>query len=256
MEDPQGAPPEMLSVRPVEKTATAMGLADIWGDEHCESSSDSDEQGVAVVSDSASAGGLDAFVLGGVLSSSQCAALVRASERLNYTFWNANPDAKRDFRSAFTVEVQSEEFAEYVWNRIRPHVTPRVVIAPGDPRWQRDIEGEWVAYGVNPSLVLARYRDGGHFSPHTDGYTIVDFNRRSLYSLLLYLNDCGGGGATRLFAPEDTTALKFALDEGGRFRWDEASVKFSCPARVGTALAFYQDIPHEGEPVAGPNHEK
>jgi hypothetical protein len=55
-----------------------------------------------------------------------------------------------------------------------------------------------------PSLVSSalcavdRYTEGGHFSPHTDGYTIWDFNRRSFYSCLMYLNTCGGGGATRM----------------------------------------------------------
>ena len=55
-------------------------------------------------------------------------------------------------------------------------------------------EGTWKAVGVNEHLLFARYTDGGHFSPHTDGYTIVDFNKRSLYTLLLYLNDCQEGG--------------------------------------------------------------
>lgn len=56
-------------------------------------------------------------------------------------------------------------------------------------------EGTWRACGVNEHLLFARYGPGGHFSPHTDGYTIVDFNCRSLFTVLVYLNDCGGGGA-------------------------------------------------------------
>ena len=113
-----------------------------------------------------------------------------------YTFWNES--AKKDFRSAFTVEVESQQLAGHIWNRIKSQVVPEVVITEDDDaRYMRDIEGTWVPYGVNESLVLARYRDGGHFSPHTDGYTIVDFNHRSFYSLLVYLNDCNEGGATR-----------------------------------------------------------
>jgi len=99
-------------------------------------------------------------------------------------------------------------------------------------------------------MLFARYGPGGHFSPHTDGYTILDFNTRSLYSLLVYLNDCEEGGATRLFrhTPEGE-AVAYRLDEGGRFRWPEDKLVGSAPVRAGSCLAFFQDAPHEGEPV-------
>ena len=241
--------PELLSVKPIEKEQSQnTELLDLN----------------AVIRLGEGAGGelvekrqvpdMDAFVLENVLSAEQCEELRRRSEAAGYTFWNAN--AKKDFRSAFTVEVQSPELAEHIWDRIKDHVVKKVVITKEDERrWMRDVEGEWVAYGVNPSLVLARYRDGGHFSPHTDGYTIIDFNRRSLYSLLLYLNDCPSGGATRLFSPESCSQT-FSVDDGGRFRWSEDSVVHSCPCLEGTSLAFYQDIPHEGEPVYASDAEK
>lgn len=59
-------------------------------------------------------------------------------------------------------------------------------------------EGTWTAVGVNGHLLFARYDHGGHFSPHTDGYTIVNFNKRSLYTLIIYLNDCDVGGKLML----------------------------------------------------------
>jgi leukotriene-A4 hydrolase len=78
---------------------------------------------------------------------------------------------------------------------------------------------------VNPVLLFTRYGPGGHFSPHTDGNTVVDLNTRSLYSMLLYLNDCADGGQTTLFAPPrgaagDVKALqRFRQDEAARLRW-------------------------------------
>ncbi|KAK3238167.1 hypothetical protein CYMTET_51788, partial [Cymbomonas tetramitiformis] len=35
----------------------------------------------------------------------------------------------------------------------------------------------------------------------------------------------------------------------GRFRWPETCTADTVPAEATTALAFFQDIPHEGEPV-------
>lgn len=52
----------------------------------------------------------------------------------------------------------------------------------------QDIEGTWSAYGINHELMFGRYGPGGHFAPHTDGYTVRDFNHRSLYSVIIYLN--------------------------------------------------------------------
>eukprot|EP00045_Choanoeca_perplexa_P006250 m.53217 g.53217 ORF g.53217 m.53217 type:complete len:65 (+) comp13540_c1_seq6:515-709(+) len=60
------------------------------------------------------------------------------------------------------------------------------------------MEGEWQAVGVNEHLLFARYNDGGHFSPHTDGNNIIDFNYRSMYTLLIYLNTCADGGESKL----------------------------------------------------------
>jgi hypothetical protein len=72
------------------------------------------------------------------------------------------------------------------------------------------------------------------------GYTIVDFNHRSLYSLLLYLNTCEDGGATRLLAYDEERQQKFERDAENRFRWPESRVTAAAPVVAGTALAFYQ----------------
>ena len=155
-----------------------------------------------------------------------------------------------DFRSAHTVEVTHEPLAEAIWERVREHVNPFVTIADeGDPRWERDIEGTWQAVGINSKLLFARYSEGTHFSPHTDGYTIIDFNRRSLYSALIYLNTCEKGGATRMMQPG--ARCEFVKDEGQRWRWPEDTIVASAKVETGAALFFYQDIPHEGEPVGG-----
>ena len=40
----------------------------------------------------------------------------------------------------------------------------------------------------NDHLLFNKYVGKGHFSPHTDGATVESFNRRSFYSVLVYLN--------------------------------------------------------------------
>lgn len=61
----------------------------------------------------------------------------------------------------------------------------------------------------------------GHFSAHTDGFNIETFDRRSLYSIVLYLNDVesGGGGETTFYSEECKTNLR--TDAMGRIVGDE-----------------------------------
>jgi hypothetical protein len=150
---------------------------------------------------------LDGAILRNVLSKQECNALVSMTDSMGYSFW-ADDERRRDFRSADTVEVESVAFASAVWDRILPHITQlcKVDVTENQARWEREIDGAWTAYGVNHDLLFGRYEEGGHFSPHTDGNTVTDFNNRSLYSMIVYLNDCPDGGSTCApsLAPTDT----------------------------------------------------
>jgi len=155
--------------------------------------------------------------------------------------------------------------AAALWSRLAPHVHRTVELTPADaaaddgPACERGLDGTWHAVGVNPVLLFSRYGAGGHFSPHTDGNTVVDLNTRSLSSVIIYLNDCADGGETALFAPPadapaDARRL-FRRDEQQRLRWPPGWVADAAPPRCGSALLFAQHVAHEGAPV-GPGCEK
>lgn len=212
----------------------------------------------------------EAFVVEGVLSHSQCDDLASRVEALGLSFWNLE-DPCTSFRNAFTVEVKSQKLADALWDRLQPLVPERLSLRPESPLWERGMEGEWQACGVHRDFLFAKYHPGGHFSPHTDGCTVIDFDHRSLYTALVYLCDCAQGGATRLLRAanpgkidEDSHAYgtsevnqvdietheqEFELDKKGRYRWPEECVVAEAKARKGDTLVFRQDMPHEGEPV-------
>lgn len=197
--------------------------------------------------------GVDAAVVRGVLSDEECEALLAAAAALPtpYSFWNLEAEGARDFRNTDTVEVLSERLAAELWRRLERFVPEVVELAPEDPRCERGLEGRWRAAGVNPHLLFCRYPPGGHFSPHTDGRTVVSFNERSHYSVLVYLNTCAEGGETRLYAPERTgaAATSFVRDAGARCRWPDDWEEARAEVRAGETLLFFQDVPHEGAPV-------
>lgn len=202
---------------------------------------------------------LDGAVLAHVLSPDECAVLRDEAASLGFSFWapERNADAAA-FRSADTVEVTCPEVAAALWARMKEHLPSRLTLGDGrggceDGAVERGLEGTWEACGLNEVLLFTRYMPGGHFSPHTDGNTVVDLNRRSLYSLLVYLNTCGGGGQTTMFvpppdAPADCTRL-FSRDGEARLRWPQEWAADAAAAVEGSVLCFRQDIPHEGAPV-------
>eukprot|EP00750_Incisomonas_marina_P008349 INCI15442.1.p1 GENE.INCI15442.1~~INCI15442.1.p1 ORF type:complete len:395 (-),score=73.56 INCI15442.1:812-1996(-) len=171
---------------------------------------------------------LDVLVLDNVLSERECARIVATAEASHgFSFWDARPEARKDYRDADTIEVFDDDFSVLLWSRIAQFFSDpeagtapnpgssRIRIAPQedlkDCRWQRDLVGEWVPTGTNNNLLVARYHPHGHFAPHTDGYSIIDFNNRSMYSIVLYLNTIpkGCGGGTRFYSDEQKGKLIF-----------------------------------------------
>ncbi|GBG32316.1 Hypothetical Protein FCC1311_085412 [Hondaea fermentalgiana] len=192
---------------------------------------------------------LDCVVLDDVLSAEECAYLVSQTEKMKYSFWDAREERKTEFRNADTIETHQPEIAALLWNRIKDKLPDPVEITDDDesPRWQRDLEGTWDPYGTNEHLLFARYRQGGHFAPHTDGYNIVSCDERSMYSIVLFLNDCQEGGGTRFYADEQRDQL--VKDEAGRYTGRPDLVRFTAAPKAGRMVIFFHNIMHEGVPV-------
>ena len=167
-----------------------------------------------------------------------------------WTFWEEDPARPRiAFRNAHTVEVSQEALADRIWRRVGSHVQPTVELGPEDPRFEVDIEGTWYPYAMNPKLLLSRYLDGGHFSPHTDGTTVVDFNRRTFYSCVLFLNASPWGGHTRLYADEQMKR-ELRKDDAGRLTGETDLILAEVAPKPGRMLVFYHRLMHEGVPAA------
>lgn len=204
------------------------------------------------VVDEVSGDRLDAFILDGVLSSDECNSLIAEAEDTGFSFWLEGTDTaqqeRRDFRNADTIEVKNYELSKQLWKRIAPHLSDHereLEVLEEMTRWERDIEGVWEASSTNDEILLSRYMSGGHFAPHTDGYSVRDLNHRSMYSIILYLN-CSPGGGTRFY--QDGARGHLVRDALGRFTADDALAVATVQAQAGRALIFYHNIMHEGRP--------
>ena len=140
----------------------------------------------------------------------ECTQIIDATEKSDgFSFWDPEgADAKkRSHRNADTCEFSGAQLCASLWPRLQPFVAARWSLAADASEarcHEPELEGgEWVATGLNEHLLVNRYGAGGHFAPHADGSTVVDFNRRSLFTVLVYLNDVAEGGATQLLSEEE-----------------------------------------------------
>jgi hypothetical protein len=150
------------------------------------------------------------------------------------------------------------ELARALWLRLCPCV-PSVrfldAFSPTDAfaTASRDAHRSWRAVGLSPILRFMRYEPGGAHAPHYDaGYDYGD-GRRTLLSVIFFLSDATGSGATRFIADGQgrlPTAARDFADWSRAPRADEVLVR--CEPRVGDALVFDHRLCHDVERWDGP----
>jgi len=209
----------------------------------------------------------DVWYVDNGLSVNECKKLcLEVDNSPSLSFWSHIAEA-RAFRDADTIELHSPAFALDLWNRIKaylpPNISPqhsdsKIVIDKEydengnvDRRWERELVGTWTPCGFNHDLLFAKYPPGGSFAPHTDGRAIHDFNTRSFYSVIIFLNDLpsGCGGGTRFYSNEALSKLKTLPN--GQWTSDSSCITFEIRPRAGRFLIFEQSLVHEGVPPLG-----
>lgn len=251
-------PPTLEYVKPVAKQALEGEDSAIF----CEALSELQLESLKAQITTLDAG--DVVVLDDFLTKEECSALTRLVEsHPALSFWSQagrDDDKARSFRDADTIEVMSEDIASKLWNRMKGCGFDDITISiedesdgSNDSLWERELAGsEWRPVNFNHDLLFVKYPSGGAFAPHTDGHAIHDFNRRSFYSVILFLNDIpdGRGGGTRFYKRE---ALQ-NLQNGKEGRWtaaDEYKTHEVSP-QAGRLLIFDQRLVHEGVPPTDP----
>ena len=98
------------------------------------------------------------------------------------------------------------------------------------------------AVGLNERMRILRYQPGHDFKPHCDGsYFRPDGSQGSFWTVMIYLND-GGGGSTD---DESDAFVGGATLFHGRDGRDSVAVV----PRAGSVLVFDHDLYHEGQKV-------
>lgn len=170
-----------------------------------------------------------AWVWTNVLSNTECVAIIAATNDLGYGYTAYNKDLRGNLR----LICDDPGLANALWLRVRP-------LLPAD--LSVDFEGRrWVPTGLNSRFRFAKYYPGDRFSHHCDDCVVWSPNRRSMFTLNIYLND--NRAATRVY-----------LDQTQHEPQDkDVSGYFDCVPLAGSALVFQQlptaQVLHEGRRV-------
>eukprot|EP00697_Spironema_sp_BW2_P013869 gnl/Spiro4/4162_TR2080_c0_g1_i1.p1 gnl/Spiro4/4162_TR2080_c0_g1~~gnl/Spiro4/4162_TR2080_c0_g1_i1.p1 ORF type:complete len:311 (+),score=59.27 gnl/Spiro4/4162_TR2080_c0_g1_i1:30-935(+) len=184
-----------------------------------------------------------AWVLSNVFSPYECSLLVEETLRLGY-----DPlDVRNDYRSNDRLVIHSTAFADILYRRTLPYIPPVVQIAENDTSLNVPsfgLDGTWDANSLNPVVRFCRYTPGQLFCPHRDGFFYPDSERRSFYTIMLYLNDVapGAGGETNFL---DDSKMPPLSAVGPSPAPPEAIISSIRP-RCGQILLFWHPLLHEG----------
>ncbi|KAF7455803.1 tetratricopeptide repeat-containing protein [Cryptosporidium felis] len=186
-----------------------------------------------------------------VFSEEECRIIVQTLEESGeFSFWNPGNSTK-SYRNVDTIEGNMNKFSKFIWERIKELFTfHEFEINEEDSYSEEDNTGKWRSTGIYEKMFFGRYRNGGHFGPHTDCSVCLDTNTRTLWTLLLYLNTVPeeGGGATS-FVDESQKIEKRFIDDSGRERTNPNNIITKVQPKAGRTVIFFIADMHEGEPL-------
>ena len=119
------------------------------------------------------------------------------------------------------------------------------------------LRGEWELAGINDAMRINRYsaKENEFFSPHKDSQFCPSGDERSIFSLVIYLNDGYNGGETCFYFPKEppaplqskgmTIQEEIALHGGINDGFNEVRIT---PV-TGHAVLFTPNVLHESLPI-------
>lgn len=162
-----------------------------------------------------------AFVLHGFLSVTECSHIIDAAEAAGLV--SVLEEGYPAFmRVVDKVSMFSEEASEDLFCRAL-HFLPQA-------------SENWIAAGLNPTFRVCRYKNGGYYLPHKDGGFVGSNDYRSMFTMMVYLNDGYIGGDLCFY---DRRQRPYS-------QGDPKLVVHRFSPTAGACLIFESDIIHDG----------
>jgi len=179
-------------------------------------------------------------------------------------FQDMQPKYDDNIRKGKRLVFLDYEFAQVIWSRLLKSVIPALQTQFSSlifcPRgFSVQPVGKWELSGVNECIRALSYRAGEGFTVHRDAQYCPSSKERSVFSLILYLNDPSdySGGSTCFYLNTDSnpsdTARDWTVNEEltalrNSRSLKEVSVTDDC-LEAGDAVMFSQSLLHSGQEV-------
>jgi hypothetical protein len=141
--------------------------------------------------------------------------------------------------------IDDQDLADIIFTRLRPLVPETIVTADKKP---------WHAVTCSANLRLYKYGVGQRFGKHYDESNDVSNERRTFFTVLLYLNGRGGAQSTRTSSDDERTEA--APLQGGHTNFflevrDKSPVCSMAPLKGSCLVHEHGEkcLPHEGAAV-------
>lgn len=139
----------------------------------------------------------DILFIDGLLSPEWCKLTIENSKNLYSSMKDEYPIDLRDSDRFLTI---NNELSSFLWENIKDPMTNyfKTSLSPLDnPNTNRPnmpygfgVLGDWIPCGVNECFRFIKYKAPSvGFYPHRDTLYVENFRKRSIYTLLIYLND-------------------------------------------------------------------
>lgn len=185
-----------------------------------------------------------------VLTDRECMSIRQNMYNYNFTDTKSYPKNKRE---ASRLCIIDNSLTKILWERLTPILKNLKDLKPYGLGITND--EKWVPFSINNCLRISKYPEKSvGFKYHYDNQTCLSDDRKSILSIVIYLNDSFTGGETIFYYKDDINERK-KLDlgvgltvkeeielNGGINSYEHIEIK----PRTGKCVIFEHDILHEG----------
>jgi hypothetical protein len=187
-----------------------------------------------------------------IFTPQECQEILKNAKK--YGFSSLSNTYSKDQRDSSRLCIFDENLSSTLWYRLEK-IIGQISNNKTHP-FGFDVNGVWKPVFINNCFRLSKYeKDSIGFKPHFDSQFSGSFHLKSIFSLVIYLNDDFKGGKTKFYSKKNPQidlknfkglTLKEEIKlNGGMESYDSKSIK----PIVGNGMMFNHDILHSGEKI-------
>jgi len=197
----------------------------------------------------------DILIINGLFDQVSCKKLIFITEPYYETMTNEFDLSYRDSERFLTLD---KSLCRYLYDILKPSIedyfynTQTIIKSTNNKNRPQipygfGVQGKWKPIGINECFRFSRYKAPSvGFDYHRDSLYVADFNQRSIYTILIYLNDNFEGGKTSFVETLNERKIGQTVKEEMIGSYKKTT---TIEPMTGKAIIFSHNRIHCGEPL-------